>query len=103
MIAQYNTDPVDYLPVYPNLFSNLDTQTTHWVSQLITADALAQAYHTQTGVGSPDGLSTLCLFTTDETLLQAAALGARRWVDDENARRGGRDNVTILVDATQTD
>ena len=103
MIAPIDQDPADYSASYPNLFSNLDTQTSRWFSQLDTANELAQAYHAQTGIGSANGLSTLCLFTADEPLLRKAASGVRQWVLAENARRGGRDNVTIVVDAVLSD
>ena len=98
LFAMENTDPSDYTQHYPNLFSMFATADETWNPPLAVVNSAAVAYHAQTGLGSPHGISTLCLYTADETLLTAAAQGVRDWVTGENARRGGVDTVRVLVD-----
>jgi hypothetical protein len=61
-------------------------------------NAAAQLHYQQTGVGSVNGFKTFCMFSADETLVAAAAEGVRAWIDTENARRAGLDNITVWVD-----
>ena len=98
MMATANLDPADYAAHYPNLFAQVNTADTRYDSPLSQVNLLAQQYHAQTGLGSPHGISTLCLFTANESLMVAAAGGVRQWVAAENLRRGGVDEVRILVD-----
>ena len=100
MLAMDNANPVDYASHYPYLFSVATTADTAFVSALDAVNLKAQQYYLQTGEGSANGIKTFCMFTADETLLQASASGTREWIARENARRGGSDNITLLVDVT---
>ena len=75
VVSGSNQDPTDFTAHYPNLFSVVDKADATWISPLSTVDALAQAYHAKTGIGSVNGISTLCLYTARETLSVASAEG----------------------------
>ena len=98
IMSMDNQDPLDYSAHYPNMFTIVNTADQAWVAALDEINSVAQSYHLETGLGSPHGISTLCLYTAQETLLQAAAAGVRAWVTAENGRRGGVDNITMAVD-----
>ena len=99
MLSLDQQDPEDY-GAQPGLFGMVDTADHEWRSSLTAVNAAAQRYHDDTGLGSPNGISTFCLYTANETLLHASAEGARIWIAEENARRGNADNISVLVDMT---
>ena len=100
MLGMDNADPIDYASHYPYLFSVATTADTAFMGALNAVNVKAQQYFAQTGEGSANGFKTMCMFTADETLLQASASGTREWIDNENSRRGGSDNITLLVDVS---
>ena len=99
-LAVYDTDPADYATSAPYLFSQLNTATSRWTAALTAINEQAQSYVTgvRGGSGSMNGIKTLCMLSTSDSLTQAAAAGVRQWIAAENARRLHADNITVYVD-----
>ena len=99
-LAVYDTDPADYATSAPYLFSPLNTATSRWTAALTAINEQAQSYVTgvRGGSGSMNGIKTLCMLSTSDSLTQAAAAGVRQWIAAENARRLHADNITVYVD-----
>ena len=95
----YNEDPADFATPHTNLVSLVNTADQRWQSTLTVINNYAQLYAKSGGMGSPNGIKTVCMFSTNDTILQAAAKGVREWIVAENARRGDRDNITVFVDS----
>jgi hypothetical protein len=102
LVSGINTDPADFALNYPNLFSSINTADSTFVAALQIINTAAHSWATQGGDGSANGITTVCIFTANETLLEASADGARTWITMENARRLNMDPIVILLD-TQWD
>ena len=103
MVAGLLTDPVDFTSGYECLFSMLPSDDITYVSSLNAINTRAQEYVADGGVGSANGIDTVCLFWVNESLSLTRAEGVRQWIWSENARRNHTDNVTILVDSSWYD
>ena len=101
MLAVNDVDPADYTApaAGTRLFSQLNSVTARWTPALTAINAQAALYAASGGSGSANGIKTLCMLSSNDTLVQAAASGVRQWITAENARRGNADNITVLVDA----
>lgn len=99
MLSVYNLDTGDYTTPHTNLVSISNTADAEWTQSLQVVNAAAQAHARSTGTGSVNGIKTFCMLSTNDTLVQAAAIGVRQWIAAENARRGNVDNITVYVDA----
>lgn len=69
------------------------------MQSLDAVNEAAQLYAANGGKGgSVNGIKTFCMLSSNDTLVQAAAVGVRRWIAAENARRGGVDDIIVYVD-----
>ena len=100
IVSVANMDPANYQTANTSLFSAVDTAVARWKSTLTAINAQAQSYAAATGEGSVNGISSLCLFTINDTLVEAARLGVLQWIEAEDARRQYADNITVYVDHT---
>ena len=98
MFSVYNEDPVDYLTPDTNLVSLINTAQSRWQSTLTVINYYAGQYAASGGAGSVNGIKTFCMLSTNDTIVQAAAVGVREWIAAENAKRGNTDNITVYVD-----
>ena len=94
----YNVDPTDFSTAHTNLVSLVDTADARWGGSLDVINRYAQLYAKSSGTGSVNGIKTFCMFSTTDTIVQAAAEGVRQWIAAENERRGNNDNITVYVD-----
>ena len=86
MMSPGNSDPADFLPG-DNLFSPLNTADMTWKDLLTAVNSQAALQAAAEGDGSVEGIESLCMYSSDAVLVQAAAQGVRDWVAAENARR----------------
>ena len=99
MFSVYNEDTEDYGTPHTNLVSLFNTADAEWTESLNIVNTAAQLYAAAGGDGSLNGIKTFCMFSTNDTLVQAAAEGVRQWIAAENERRGNNDNITVYVDS----
>ena len=99
VVSTFTSDLADYSSGYRNLFGVLPPDNLLFSFSLTAVNEAAQQYVRRGGVGSVNGIRTLCMFTVNESLPQARAMGVRDWIATENARRQYQDNITVIVDA----
>ena len=98
LFSGVNSNPVDFADEYPNIFSIINTADATFIAAMDQINTAAQAWAAQGGKGSAYGITTVCFFTEQETLLLDAAKGVRSWIQTENARRAGHDPIVTVVD-----
>ena len=98
LFSGINSSPLDFADDYPNLFSIINTADATFLSAMNQINAAAQFWAALGGRGSAYGITTVCIFTEQETLLLEAAKGVRDWIGTENERRAGHDPIVTVVD-----
>ena len=98
MMSVGNADPADFLGG-DNLFSLLNTADLTWKDLLTAVNNKAADLAAGGWGGTVMGIQTLCMFSSDAVLVQAAAQGVRDWIRVENVRRGV-EPITVYADVT---
>ena len=108
-----DADPANFASHYPYVYTTINTKDSVPVSTIQTINARAVLYSQQVQAGavkaaegdfiSPYGVTSICMYTHNDTAQVQLCLGIREWINSTNAARaaagaGPADMASLVVD-----